>query len=141
MEAIVSRVLAPWRLGAWMLALFAAMAFVLAVVGLFSLASLDVAQRRHEFAIRLALGARSTDIVGGVVGRAGRRALVGGALGLLFAGGAAHGLRSLLFGVDAVDPLTYVVVLVLVGLVVAVGSYVPARRAAGVDPLALLRRE
>jgi len=141
MDAIVSRALAPWRLGAWMLSLFAIVAFVLAVLGLFSLVSLDVAQRRHEFAIRLALGAQRRDIVGGVLRLAGWRVLLGGALGLLMAIAAARGVRSLLFRVDVLDPGTYAVVVVLVAGVVALASYVPARCAAGADPLALLRRE
>jgi putative ABC transport system permease protein len=141
MDAIVSRALAPWRLGAWMLSLFAIVAFVLAVLGLFSLVSLDVAQRRHEFAIRLALGAERRAIVGGVLRLAGWRVLLGGALGLLMAIAAARGMRSLLFGVDVLDPGTYAVVVAVVAGVVALASYVPARRAAGVDPLALLRRE
>jgi ABC-type lipoprotein release transport system permease subunit len=79
--------------------------------------------------------------VGGVLGRAGRRALAGGSAGLLLAVAAAHGLRGFLFGVDALDPWTYAAVLALVGTVVALASYLPARRAAGVDPLTLLRRE
>jgi predicted lysophospholipase L1 biosynthesis ABC-type transport system permease subunit len=141
MEAVLERAMAPWRLGAWMLSLFAGVAFVLAVVGLVGLVGLDVAQRRHEFAIRLALGAQGRDVVGGVLGRAGRRALAGGAAGLLLAVAAAHGLRGFLFGVDALDPWTYAAVLALVGTVVALASYLPARRAAGVDPLTLLRRE
>jgi putative ABC transport system permease protein len=141
MEAVVSRALAPWRLGAWMLSLFAIVAFALAVLGLVSLVSLDVAQRRHELAIRLALGAQRRHIVCRVLRLTGWRVLLGGTLGLVMATGAAHGVRSVLFRVDVLDPGTYVVVVALVAAVVAVASYVPARRAAGVDPLALLRRE
>jgi putative ABC transport system permease protein len=141
METVVSRALAPWRLGAWMLSLFATAAFALAVLGLVSLVSLDVAQRRHELAIRMALGAQRRDIVSRVLRRAGWRVLLGVSLGLVMATGAARGARSLLFGVDALDPGTYAVVVALVAIVVGVASYVPARRAAGVDPLTLLRRE
>jgi putative ABC transport system permease protein len=141
MDAVVSRALAPWRLGAWMLSLFAAVALALAVLGLFSLVSLDVAQRRHEFAIRLALGARGPDIVGGVLRRAGGRVLLGGSLGLLLAFAAARAVRGLLFRVDVLDPGTYAAVALVVAVVVAVASYLPARQAARVDPLVLLRRE
>jgi putative ABC transport system permease protein len=141
LEAVVSRAMAPWRLGAWMLSVFAGAAFVLAVVGLASLVSLDVTQRRHEFAIRLALGARGRDIRGGVMGQAVRRVLVGGALGIVVAFACARGLRGFLFGVDAVDLPTYAGVTGLVGGVVLLAAYLPARRAAGVDPLSLLRRE
>jgi putative ABC transport system permease protein len=141
MDAVVARALAPWRLGAWMLALFAAVAFLLSVLGLFSLVSLDVAQRRQEFAIRLAMGARASDIVGGVLRRAGWRVLAGGGLGLLLAFAAARGVRGLLYGVNVLDPATYAVVALVVAAVVALASYVPARRATAVDPLVLLREQ
>jgi ABC-type antimicrobial peptide transport system permease subunit len=141
LDAVVARAMAPWRLGAWMLSLFAVVALVLATVGLASLVSLDVAQRRQEFAIRLALGAQGRDIVGGVLSRAGWRVLAGGAGGLALAIASAGALRGFLFGVDALDPSTYATVLALVAAVVAVASYLPARRAAVADPLTLLRRE
>jgi putative ABC transport system permease protein len=125
----------------WMFTLFAAFAFMLATVGLFSLVSLDVAQRRHEFAVRLALGAQRADVLRSVFLAAGRRALPGVAFGLLTAIVGTRGIRSLLFGIDAVDTTTYAAVVTLVLAVVAVASYLPARRAAEADPLAWLRRE
>jgi putative ABC transport system permease protein len=141
MDAIVSRAVAPWRFSVWMFTLFAAFAFVLAAVGLFSLVSLDVAQRRHEFAVRLALGAQRADVLRSVLLAAGWRVLSGVALGLLTAIVGTRGIRSLLIGVEALDTTTYAAVIVLVLTVVAVASYLPARRAAETDPLALLRRE
>jgi putative ABC transport system permease protein len=139
MEAIVSRAVAPWRFSVWMFTLFAVFAFALASVGLFSVVSLDVAQRRHEFAVRLALGAQRGDVVRPVLVAAAGRAIAGVSLGLLGAVAATRGLRSLMFGVGALDPATYAMVIALVVAVVAVASYLPARRAAEIDPMTLLR--
>jgi putative ABC transport system permease protein len=111
------------------------------MLGLFSLVSLDVANRRREFAIRIAVGATSRHIVGGVFRAAGLRAGLGVAGGLAVATVATRSLQSLLFGVALVDALTYGAVVALVTIVVAAASYLPARRAASADPLALLRRE
>jgi putative ABC transport system permease protein len=141
MDAIVARALAPWRFSSWLFALFATLAFALAAVGLFSLVSLDAAQRAREFAVRVALGARPQDILRRVFFSAGARVLKGMALGLAVAVIAAQSIRTLLFGVEPLDAPTYVGVLALVTLVVALASYVPARRAARVDPIVLLRRE
>jgi putative ABC transport system permease protein len=141
MEAIVARALAPWRFSAWMFTLFAVFAFVLATVGLGSLVSLDVAERRHEFAVRLALGARGRDILRSVLLVAGVRVLSGVAAGLLAAIAAAHGIRGLLFGVGALDGRTYGMVVGLVVGIVVMAACLPAIRAARIQPLALLRRE
>jgi ABC-type antimicrobial peptide transport system permease subunit len=108
---------------------------------LFSLVSLNVASRQHDFAVRLALGAVKSDIRQLVLAAAARQVVVGIPLGLLVAMLAARALRGLLFGVEPLDGVTYVSVIALVISVVAVASYLPARRAAGIDPLALLRRE
>ena len=141
LDAVVSRALAPWRLGAWMLALFAMLAFTLAVVGLVSLVSLDVAHRRREFAIRLALGAQGRDVVDGVLRRVGGRLLVGTGLGLAVAAAGTRGLRSLLFGVAPLDPATYAAVIAFVVGVVVLASWLPARQAGRLDPLEVLRKE
>ena len=139
---MVNKEIAPWRFSAWVFALFAGLAFALAMLGLFSLVSLDVANRRREFAIRMAVGATGRHIVGGVFRSAGVRAGLGIAGGLAVAAIATRSLQSLLFGV----PLDRRVHLrlrwsALVTVVVAAASYLPARRAASADPLALLRRE
>jgi predicted permease len=139
MEGIVSRAVAPWRFSVWMFTLFAVSAFALAAVGLFSLVSLDVAQRRHEIAVRVALGAQRADILGPLLLAAGGRALAGVSIGLVAAIVGTRGIRGLLFGVGALDVTTYGVVVALVFAVVAVAAYLPARRAAEVDPLTLLR--
>jgi predicted permease len=139
MDAIVARATAPWRFSVWMFTVFAVIAFVLATVGLFSLVSLDVAERRREFAIRLALGARNADILRPVLLAAGGRALAGVAVGMLAAIVATRGIRTMLFGVEALDVTTYAAVMALILAVVGVASYVPARRATKFDPSIALR--
>ncbi|MDP2320941.1 MAG: ABC transporter permease [Acidobacteriota bacterium] len=141
LEDVVNKERAPWRFSAWVFALFAALAFALSMLGLFSLVSLDVVNRRREFAIRMAIGATNRHIVGGVFRSAGTRAAIGIALGLAVALVATRGLQSLLFGVALTDGLTYGSVVAMVVTVVAVASYLPARRAASSAPLALLRRD
>jgi putative ABC transport system permease protein len=140
MAAVVERAEAPWRLTMWMFVLFASLAFGLAALGLFSLVALDVAHRGREFAIRLALGATRGAILRGVLARAGWRVLSGMAVGLAVAVIASRMMRGLLFGIAPNDAVTYISVLGVVLIAVAVAAYVPARRAARVDPQALLRQ-
>jgi putative ABC transport system permease protein len=141
MDAIVLRAVAPWRFSVWMFTLFAVLAFVLATVGLFSLVSLDVAQRRHEFAVRLAVGAQRGDVRRSVLMSALWRVVPGVAFGVLAAVLGTRAIRNILFGVEPIDLTTYLTVIVLVLAVVTAASWLPAHRAAGIDPLALLRRE
>jgi predicted permease len=141
LEDIVNKEIAPWRFSAWVFALFAALAIVLAMLGLFSLVALDVSNRRREFAIRMAVGATGGHIVGGVFRSAAIRAGLGITGGVLVAAFATRGLQSLLFGVRLIDAVTYSTVVSLVAIAVAIASYLPARRAAASNPLALLRRE
>ena len=139
LDAVVNKEIAPWRFSAWVFALFGALAFALAMLGLFSVVSLDVANRRREFAIRMALGATGGDIVGGVFRSAGVRAAIGVAAGLVVAAMATRSLESLLFGVSLGDALTYGSVVTMVAFVVALAAYLPARRAAASEPSKLLR--
>lgn len=141
LEDIVNTELAPWRFSAWVFALFAGLAFALSMLGLFSLVSLDVANRRQEFAIRMAIGATNRHIIGGVFKSAGTRAGIGIVLGVAAAFISTRSLQSLLVGVELTDWRTYAAVVALVLLVVSIASYWPARRAASAAPLALLRRE
>ena len=140
MNAVVERAEAPWRLTMWMFVLFAGLAFGLAALGLFSLVALDVTHRGREFAIRLALGATRTAVLRGVLVRAGWRVLSGLAIGLAVAVIASRAMRGLLFGIAPGDAVTYAAVLGVVLVAVAIAAYVPARRAARVDPQALLRQ-
>jgi len=139
MDDVVERAEAPWRLATWMFVLFAGLAFGLSALGLFSLVALEVAYRRREFAIRLALGSPARAIVTGVMARAAWRAAAGLGIGFAAAFVASRGLRSLLFGVAPGDAATYAGVLAIVLVAVAVAAWVPARRALLRDPHAVLR--
>jgi len=139
MEDVVRRAMAPWALGAWMFSVFAVLALVLSAVGLVGLVSLDVVHRHHEFAVRLAVGADRADILRRVFRRAAWRVGLGTCVGLLVAIGASRVLRSVLYGVNAFDPATYVVVALLVAAIAAAAAYGPATRAADADPASLLR--
>ena len=141
LDTIVSRARAPWRFSAWILAVFALLALLISTVGLAGLVALDVTSRRHEFAIRSALGAGARAIVGGVLATALTRAAAGIAIGVALTLGATRALRALLFGVTASDWPTYASVLAMVVVITLIASYLPARHAATTDPLALLRRE
>ncbi len=141
MDAVVARAIAPWRFSVWLFGAFAGVAFMLASLGLFSLVSLDVVERAREWAIRRTLGAQDRNILGPVMFSAARRALIGTAAGVLTAFAGVRGIRSLLFGVQAVDMSTYAAVVALVGGVVVLAAYGPARRAVGVDPAVALRSE
>jgi predicted permease len=141
MDAVVARATAPWRLTTWMFVLFAGVAFALAATGLFSLVALEVANRRREFAVRLALGATRGEILQTVVARAAWRAAVGLIAGLLVSVALTRGVRSLLFEVEVADLTTYLSVVALVVAVVLTAAGIPARRATRVDPAAALRGE
>ena len=129
------------EISAWIFSVFALLALLLSTVGLGGLVALDVTSRRHEFAIRLALGAGARAIVRGVLATALARAAAGIAIGVGLMLGASRGLEALLFGVTASDWPTYVIVLAVVGVVTLVATYLPARHAASADPVALLWSE
>jgi len=141
LEGVVAQAMAPWRFSVWLFVVFAGIAILLASVGLYSLVSLDVTQRRREWAIRRTLGAQSRDIVSPVIRSAGAKALMGGAVGIVTAAIVVRTMRSFLFGVGPVDATTYVAVSALVALVVGIAAWLPARRATHVDPMVALRSE
>jgi putative ABC transport system permease protein len=141
MQAILERELAPWRLSSWMLTLFAAFAFMLAIVGLVGLMGLEVAQRLREFAVRIALGAEPRHVRAHVYRSAAVRAAAGLTLGIAGALAVTQWMRALLFGISPVDAPTYALVSAAVGLTVLTVSLLPAARAARVDPIAILKRE
>jgi hypothetical protein len=140
LDDVVARATTPWRFTTLTLSLVAVMAFGLSVQGLFSLVSLDVADRRHEFAVRLALGASGERVVRSVLVSMAARLIPGLLLGILASAAAAQTLRALLFGVEVLDVATYGAVMLLITCVMILAAYVPARRAALVDPLTLFRR-
>ena len=121
--------------------LFAAMALLLASVGLYGVLSYDVAQRTREIGLRMALGAQRADVVRAVIGRGVRVAAGGIVLGLASALALTRVLGSLLFGIRPTDPATFAAVSAMILIVALLATYVPARRAASVDPVSALRSE
>jgi putative ABC transport system permease protein len=141
MEQRVAGTLARPRVNALLLAAFAATALVLAALGIYGVIAYSVVQRTRELGIRVALGA-SADVVLGMVMRQGLSpVLIGLAIGLGVAAVGSRVLRSLLYGVTATDPATYVAVAAFLAVVAVAASYVPARRAARSDPVKALRAE
>jgi len=136
---VISAAVARPRFYTTLLTLFAALALTLAVVGIFGVMSYVVTQRAREISIRMALGADRSSVIGMVVGSALKIAALGILLGLAGAWAFGRVLRNQLFGVELLDPLTLIGVLVLLGGSAAVASFLPARRAARLDPGMALR--
>ena len=120
---------------------FAALGLALAAAGIYSVLSFHVTLRTHELGLRMALGAPRSHVLGLMLMMGGRLVLVGLGVGIAASLAATRLLRSQLFGVQATDPLAYAAVVVLLGVVTLLACYVPARRAAGVDPMVALRQE
>jgi len=129
------------RLRTWLLGLFGTMALILAAVGIFGVMSYSVSRRTHEFGIRMALGAGRNEIVRLVLKEALRLASAGVAIGLAAALGLARLISSLLFAVGPADPVTLVILPVLLTGTALLAAYLPARRATRSDPVAALRNE
>ncbi len=143
MNGIISDSLADRRFSMILLGAFAALALVLASVGIYGVTSYLIGQRTQEIGIRVALGAQRRDVLRLVLGDGSRMALIGVAAGLVAAVGLTRFLTkySLLFGVTATDPLTLAGVAFLLTLVALAACYIPARRALRVDPVVALRYE
>jgi ABC-type antimicrobial peptide transport system permease subunit len=130
-----------WRLGATMFVAFGVLALVIAAVGLYSVIAYNVTQRLHELGVRVALGARSPDLIRLVVGDGLRVAGVGVALGTVVAIWAGRWVEPLLFNVSPKDPAVFVLVTATLIGVALVASWMPARRASRVDPNLVLRSD
>jgi putative ABC transport system permease protein len=141
MQRVIENVSAERRISMVLLLLFAGMALLLSAIGIYGVMAYTTTQRRHEIGIRLALGAGAVDVLRLVVGQ-GMRLVVGGLLaGLIGAWALSRVLTSQLFGVSAQDPVTYLGVALLLGLVALAATWLPARRATRVDPMISLRSE
>jgi predicted permease len=141
MDSLISDSMASRRFSMILLVVFATLALVLASVGIYGVISYIVGQRSHEIGVRMALGARRRDILRLILGRGGKLAGLGVAVGLAAALGLTRLMASLLYGVAATDPLTFAGVALLLTLVALAACYIPARRAARVDPNVALRYE
>ncbi len=129
------------RSSAWLVGGFASLAFLLGVVGLYGVVAYSVSQRTREIGVRMALGAQRSSVYGLILKEAGRLTTAGILLGLVCSLGAGKLIRGLLFGVQAWDAATFSAVAVALGASALLASYIPARRAAKVDPMAALRYE
>ena len=129
----------PWKIGTTLFALFGGLAVIVAAVGLYSAISYSVAQRRHEFGVRVALGAQVADVVSLVVGQGLRAVAVGIAVGVILALLAGRFVADLLFQTSPRSPVVFASVVAFMMLVAIVASIVPARRASRVNPVVALR--
>jgi len=141
MDERIGRSLSSRRFSMVLLALFAGLALTLAAVGIYGIVAYSVTERTHEIGVRVALGAQRRDVMAMVVGQGMAMTVAGTAIGVAASAALARLMSSLLFGVSAVDPVTFVAIPMLLIAVALAACYVPARRATRVDPLQTLRSE
>lgn len=141
MDHIISQSLAARRFAVMLLAVFAALALVLASIGIYGVISYIVGQRTHEIGIRMALGAQRSHVLKIVLGQGARLALLGVMIGLAAAAGLTRLMGTILYGVSATDPLTFAAVAIVLTLIALAACYIPARRAVRLDRIVALRHE
>jgi putative ABC transport system permease protein len=141
MQSWIDQLTARSRFGMLLLSIFAGLALVLAAIGIYGVMSYSVTQRTHELGIRIALGAKALDVLKLILGRGLALTLVGIALGLAASLALTRFLSSLLFGVSATDPVTFLGLSLLLTAVALLACYIPTRRAMKVDPMVALRNE
>jgi predicted permease len=141
MNQLMSNSIARTRFNTLLLQLFAAVALALAVVGLYGVMAYSVAQRTHEIGVRMALGAKGSDVLKMVVGQGMILVTIGIALGLAAAFAATRLMVTLLYGVSATDPVTFIGIALLLIAAAFIACYIPARRATKIDPMIALRYE
>ncbi|MGH9453361.1 MAG: ABC transporter permease, partial [Terriglobia bacterium] len=141
MQELVSRSVGPRQFSVYLLVIFASLALVLATVGIYGLIAYSVSQRTHEIGLRMALGARQGDVLRLVMRQGMVLAALGIGIGIAGALASARVLSGMLFEVRPTDPMTFVMVSGFLGGVALLACYIPARRAARVDPMVALRYE
>jgi len=141
MEELISNSVAKERFYVLLLAVFAVLALILAAVGVYGAMSYSVTLRTRDIGIRMALGARPADIFKHIVGQALLLGLIGLGVGIVLAIASTRVMSSLLYGINATDPLTLAITSLVLLAVALLASYLPARRATRVDPLVTLRYE
>jgi putative ABC transport system permease protein len=141
LQTIVTKSASSARSTVSLFAVFAALALTLAAIGIYGVISYSVTQRRPEIGMRMALGAQWQDIVRLIVGHGARLALTGIAIGIAASFALTRLMKTLLFGVSATDPITFVSVSILLLVVAVAACYIPALRAMRVDPMVALRHD
>src|SRR5262249_30657112 len=141
LEQVVSRSVQSRRFNVTLVSVFAGTALLLALAGMYGVMAYSVTRRTNEIGVRMALGADGTTILRLVLGQGLKTALIGTVLGIAASFATTRAIASLLFGMTAMDPVTFISVTLLLIVVALLASYFPARRASKVDPMVALRYE